>query len=306
MRGTWIGAAVVASLAVLAVGPASAQNQPAQPSIMDPDQPDQTTPPKPARHSHRATTRDLQPDLDTDDQLAPSQIKQPIPAAVAEPSGAAAAKQARPAQHAAADAPQAAPPAPPKKPAVTTAPAAAAAMAAHVVACSGAFSKESSHLRLAMTFDSKNVAFADVDASNGSKVPASVVFPTDPKRRLEVWWSNAAERRDTYLIVINGKSTWTAPGGMKLGLTIPQLEKLNHKPFKLKGFDKDGVATVSDWDGGVLATIPGGCKSGLSLHADPKVSADALSQLSSDKEFSSSDDAIRAAKPTVSEILIGY
>ena len=157
-----------------------------------------------------------------------------------------------------------------------------------------------------MTFDSKNVAFADVDASNGSKVPASVVFPNDPKRRLEVWWSNPAERRDTYLIVINGKSTWTAPGGMKLGLTLAQLEKLNHKPFKLKGFDKDGIATVSDWDGGALATIPGGCKSGLSLHADPKASADAVSQLSADKEFSSADADIRAAKPTVSEILIGY
>ncbi len=308
MRGPWIGAAVVVSLAVLAVGPVAAQNQPAQPSIADPDQPDQTTTaPKPARHSHHNTTRDLQPDLDTDDQLAPSQMKQPLPAAVAEPPGGAAAKPAHPVQHAAAaDAPPAPAAAPPKKPAVATASSSAAAMNAHVVACAGAFSKESSHLRLAMTFDSKNIAFADVDASNGTKVPASVVFPNDPKRRLEVWWSNPAERRDTYLIVINGKSTWTAPGGMKLGLTLAQLEKLNHKPFKLKGFDKDGVATVSDWDGGALTTIPGGCKSGLSLRADPKVPADALTELSADKEFSSSDDAIRAAKPTVSEILIGY
>ena len=89
-------------------------------------------------------------------------------------------------------------------------------------------------------------------------------------------------------------------------MTLPELEKLNHKPFKIKGFDKDGVATVSDWDGGALATLPGGCKSGLSLHADPKVSADALSELTADKEYSSSDDAIRAVKPVVTEILIGY
>ena len=131
-----------------------------------------------------------------------------------------------------------------------------------MVACSGAFSKDSSHLRLAMTFDTKNVTFTDVDSSTGTKVPASVLFPTDPKRRLEVWWANAAARNQTYLIVINGKSTWTAPGGMKLGLTLAQLEKLNHKPFKLKGFDKDGTAAVSDWDGGLLATLAGGCKSG--------------------------------------------
>jgi hypothetical protein len=175
-----------------------------------------------------------------------------------------------------------------------------------VIACTGVFSKDSSHLRLAMTFDTKNVTFSDVDSSTGSKVPASVLFPTDPKRRLEVWWANAAARNQTYLIVINGKSTWTGPGGMKLGLTLAQLEKLNHKPFKLKGFDKDGTATVSDWDGGLLSTLAGGCKSGLSLQADPKAAPDAVSALAADKEYSSSDPAMRAIKPVVSEILIGY
>src|SRR5215472_17914016 len=80
----------------------------------------------------------------------------------------------------------------------------APAATGHTVACSGTFAKDSSHLKLAMTFDSKNIAFTDVDA-NGTKVPASVLFPKDPKRRLEVWWANPAARSDTYLIVINGK-----------------------------------------------------------------------------------------------------
>jgi hypothetical protein len=106
-----------------------------------------------------------------------------------------------------------------------------------VVACSGAFAKNSSHLKLAMFFDSKNIAFTNVDAS-GIKVPASVLFPNDPKRRLEVWWSNITERKDIHLIVIGGQSTWTAPGGLRLGQTLEQVEKLNHKPFKLKGFDR--------------------------------------------------------------------
>ena len=55
-----------------------------------------------------------------------------------------------------------------------------------VVACSGAFAKDSSHLKLAMFFDSKNITFTDVESSDGSKVPASILFPNDPKRRLEV------------------------------------------------------------------------------------------------------------------------
>jgi hypothetical protein len=176
----------------------------------------------------------------------------------------------------------------------------------HVVACSGTFAKDSSEDKLETAFDAKNVIFADVETNDGTKVPASVLFPNDPKRRLEVWWSNPANHSDIHLIVIGGQSTWIAPGGMRLGQTLEQVEKLNHKPFKLKGYDKNRIATVTGWDGGALATLPGGCAPGLSLRANPEASAKATNALPADKEYSSSDPAIRSAKPTVSEILIGY
>ncbi len=264
MRQAWIGVALLAG-SVLAAAPLAAQQR-----------------------------QNLQPDLDPADQLAPSQMKQPMPGAVAEP-GAVIRKPSRPAVHAAATT---AAPRPPAKP--------GAAIGARIVACNGLFAKDSSHLKFAMAMNSKDLVFTDVDSGTGSKVQATVLFPNDPKRRLEVWWSNPAERSDTYLIVIGGQSTWTAPGGMKLGLNVMQLEKLNHKPFKLKGFDKNGVATVSDWDGGALAALSGGCKSGLSLRANPKASADTVGAATADKEYTSTDPAIRAAKPAVSEILIGY
>src|SRR6516164_6545381 len=129
-----------------------------------------------------------------------------------------------------------------------------------VVVCSGTFAKDSSHFKVAMFFDSKNITFTDVEAGEGTKVPASVLFPNAPMRRLEVWWSNIPARKDIYLIVIGGQSTWVAQGGLRLGQTLEQVEKLNHKPFKLKGFDKDSIASGSDWDGGALATVAGGCK----------------------------------------------
>jgi hypothetical protein len=169
-----------------------------------------------------------------------------------------------------------------------------------VVACSGTFAKDSSHLELVTAFKPKNITFTDVESSDGSKVPASILFPNDPKRRLEVWWSNRTTRSDIHLIVIGGQSTWTAPGSLRLGQTLEQVEKINHKAFKLKGFDKDRIATVSDWDGGELATLAGDCNAGLSLRADTKASAEKIGAISADK------DAIRATKPTVSEILIGY
>jgi hypothetical protein len=206
------------------------------------------------------------------------------------------------------------PPAPPKtssdgeelldKPAKKPAPAAPAL----AVACSGIFAKDSTHLKLATKYDSRNVTFGQVDGPDGSKIPGTIVFPNDPKRRLEVLWANEAGRSDTSVIAINGKSQWSAPKGMKLGLPLAALEKANGRPFKISGFDAEGSAGVAGWEGGALSSIPGGCKMGMRLAADPKAPKEARDAVAgaADKEFLSSDAGVRTIKPTVVEILIGY
>ncbi|HEY2530994.1 MAG TPA: hypothetical protein VGJ20_24190 [Xanthobacteraceae bacterium] len=237
------------------------------------------------------------PSLNAEDQLAPSQIRQAMPAAVAEPTSAPARGGAAPLRHAVATTMREPHRAAAESPRLA---------ASRVIACSGPFAKDSGNLALAMTFDSKNVVFTTIDGGPAGRVQASVLFPKDPKLRLEVWWSDPASRTNINLIDINGQSIWSAPGGLRLGLTLPELERLNHKPFKLKGFDKDNVATVSDWAGGALTTFPGGCKAGVNLSADPTASTDAMSAVSNDHEFSSDDPALRQVRPRISEILIGY
>ena len=174
------------------------------------------------------------------------------------------------------------------------------------VACSGPFAKDSSHLKLAIKYDSRNITFGEVDGPEGSKIPGTILFPNDPKRRLEVIWAKDAGRSETSVIAINGKSQWSAPKGMKLGLPLAALEKANGRPFKLSGFDADGSAGVAGWEGGALGTIPGGCKMGMRLAADPKVPKEARAAVAGDKEILSSDASVRALKPMVVEILIGY
>jgi hypothetical protein len=176
----------------------------------------------------------------------------------------------------------------------------------YVVACDGVFGRDSSQAKLAMAFQSRNVTFTQVDAASSGKTMASVVFAKDPKRRLEVWWSKPSNRSDIHLIVINGTSEWTAPGQLRLGLTLAELERLNGKPFKLSGFDKNNVAALSNWNGGTLASPAGGCKIGVSLRAASTASASAISALPGDREFNSADAALRAVNPTVSEILVAY
>jgi len=280
---------------------AAQQKQPmpaGQPSIMqeEEDTAPASPPLQPATPTRKgaklAAPAEDNPDLDADDELAPSQMRQPIPPAVAMPTGE---KRVRSASHGTGTMPEGGAM---RRPAHVAKP--------DIVGCNGVFGRDSSHAKLAMAYQSRNVAFTQVDAASGAKVMASVLFAKDPKRRLEVWWSKPATRTDTHLIVINGQSDWIAPGELHLGLTLAELEQLNGKPFKLLGFNKDGVATLSDWNGGQLAALPGGCKIGLSLRADPKASAAALAGAAADRAFSSGDSALRAVNPTVSEILVAY
>src|SRR5204863_7666691 len=108
------------------------------------------------------------------------------------------------------------------------------------------------------------------------------------------------------LVLIGGQPTWPAPHGVRLGLELAALEKLNRKPFRVKGFDNEGIAAVVDWESGAFDQLPGDCRLRVFFRPDPKTSAAARSAISSDKAFASSDRVMRAVKPTVSEILIGY
>jgi hypothetical protein len=255
-----------------------------------------------------------QPALAPDEQISPRQV-QTVPAVKPKPRPAPA-RAVAPADNpvpgdAAATAPRpSAPPAAATATAPAAVPAAPSALpkpaaSAHAVACSGAFAKDSNHIKLMQTFQPQNVDYGEVAGAGGTKLNATILFPKDPKRHLEVMWQNEPGRSDTSVIVITGQSTWSGPKGLRLGLTLAALEKLNGKAFRLSGFDQPDGSAVLDWQGGALASLPGGCKVGVRFTADRKAAADALAAAGG-KEFGSGDAAMRAVKPTVAEILLGY
>jgi hypothetical protein len=208
--------------------------------------------------------------------------------------------QPQPAPRQAKPAPQADPDAP------KSAPKRRAAAPAHAVTCGGVFNKDATHLKLAIKYDSRNIVFGEVDGPDGTKIKATILYPNESRRRLEVIWNNDAARTDLSLVVINGQSQWVAPKGLKLGTSLAVLEKTNGRPFKLSGLGADGSASVLGWEGGALTSLPGGCKIGIRLVADSKAPADARGAVAGQKELMSNDANLRAIKPTVAEILIGY
>jgi hypothetical protein len=175
-----------------------------------------------------------------------------------------------------------------------------------VIACSGVFAKDSSHVKLATSFGADALTWGQVDGPENTKLDASILYQKDPKRRLEVLWNNESARSDTQLIVINGQSTWSAPNGLKIGMPLAAVEKINKKPFNLRAFSGDNGGFVTSWDGGALAALPGGCKISIKFAPDPKAKAAADAPLEGDKEYPSGHPGMKAAGPKVSEIILGY
>ena len=247
-----------------------------------------------------AALAQAQPALTPDEQISPRQVQtvpatqpkkpKPVPRAV-QPGDTPGDDQAATAAPPAA-APQ---PKPKPKPAADTS----------VVTCGGLFAKDSSHVKLAEFFQTANIEYGQVEGSGGSALNATILYPKDPKRRLEVLWQNDATRSDTSMVVIAGQSQWKGPKGLHLGLAIAALEKINGKPFKLTGFDQPNGARAADWMGGALASLPGGCQVGIKFDADRKATPDQLAAVAG-KELVSSNPALKAVKPTVSEIVLGY
>lgn len=175
-----------------------------------------------------------------------------------------------------------------------------------VVSCSGLFGPNSNHQEFENAFKAENVTFGEIEGgSEGTKLVGSVIFPSDPKRRLEVLWRDEDQRMFVRLIAINGRSAWSGPKGLRLGLNLAAVEKINGKPFTLSAINQDGSLMVTDWRDGTLASLPGDCTVGMRFTISPKASERARAAAGAE-EFTSTDKALRAVAPTNTEILFGY
>jgi hypothetical protein len=170
------------------------------------------------------------------------------------------------------------------------------------IRCDGPFAKDSSHAKLAQAFGAKNVTQAGGAPGAGG---STVLFANDPKRRLEVSWHDAAARSRPASIVVEGKTTWRARG-FRIGEPLANVEKANGKPFKLGGFEGEAGGAARDWLGGALDKLSGGCQLGMRFAPDPTALQEARGKVSGDRDFQSDNPDMRAVRPTIIELIIGY
>ncbi len=180
-----------------------------------------------------------------------------------------------------------------------------AAAAPSNIRCDGAFAMDTSHAKLGRIFGARNVTIQEID-SGGTKTSATVLFPNDAKRRVEIVWHDEAGRKRPSQIVISGQSQWRARG-FKIGETLAAVETTNGKPFKLGGFGGgDYRGAARDWSDGKLEALSGGCRLGMRFARGADAPADARGKIDSSDDFMSDDPAVRAVKPVITELMLYY
>lgn len=175
------------------------------------------------------------------------------------------------------------------------------------LACAGPFARDTTHAKLIAAFGAENVTLEQVDGPEGTKEIATVLFASDPTKRVQIYWHDMRKRVRPATILIGTPSQWIGPYGITLGLTATQVEKINGKAFNINGFGWDGGGYAGTFDG-KLASVPGGCH--LSVRFEPTI-ANPLpparyAAIIGDKKILSSNALMRRSKPMLSEWSVGY
>ncbi len=175
------------------------------------------------------------------------------------------------------------------------------------LACTPPLGPRSSHTEVIAAFGKAVVTYREVHVGEGEMAGATVVFPADPARRIEIFWKDAKKRTGLADLRLSPETTWVAPNGLARGMTIAEVERLNGRPFSLAGFFWDNAGHVIDWKGGAFdAALPGGCTVAVRFDLPADAPEAATSRINGDTEFASDDENMRAAKPFVSYLGFAY
>jgi len=175
-----------------------------------------------------------------------------------------------------------------------------------VLACTGPFAKDTSHARLVTEFGAKNVVFKDVETSGDVLKKATVVFDDDPTKRVIIFWSDIKTRSKPSSVLVEAPSTWSGPGGIRNGLPLKSLEKINGTKFNMRGFGSIGGGSISDLKG-PFADVAGGCT--LTVRLEPGIAnplPPRFASITGDVSVSSTNVLLRRVRAQVSQWSIDY
>ncbi|MBO9589324.1 hypothetical protein [Devosia sp.] len=180
----------------------------------------------------------------------------------------------------------------------------AAPDAPRVVSCDGVFGPKSSDALVRETFGEDNVETGTVYGVEGIEFLATTVYPDDPERVMQFsWWD---EEKLEYLSSVELAPSQETPAGVRIGMSVEEVEAINGEPFTIGGFwwDYGGGAV---FEKGALANPETGC--GFWIRFAPKdeypESVD-VTPVSGEVTVRSSEPLLETLDVRVQSINLGY
>jgi hypothetical protein len=164
-------------------------------------------------------------------------------------------------------------------------------------------------------FGKDNVQDRTLDGNAGPEA-ATVVYGDEASAALAVTWDK--EHVSTIHICYGadtGPCKWRTASGIRIGLPLQELEKLNGKSFQLAGFSAEERGAVTSWRHGTLEEDPAACGHLLvrltpaaELEGRPlsKQESSLMKQLQGDKPYSSGSMTILELNPMVSALEVQF
>ena len=181
-----------------------------------------------------------------------------------------------------------------------------------VFECGAVFGPETTPASLVAEFGEENVVTKQIHAGEGGYETGTVIFP-DTEDEVEVLWKDPKLGGGPRIVRTREDlvGSWETPLGLKIGLDLRSIERINRRPFRLAGFAWDYGGTVASWEGGRLEEPPGAtCLLRARLSPDDP-SDDAVlwrteRQVLGDGIFSSGHPSMQLLNPKIHELFLFF
>ena len=175
----------------------------------------------------------------------------------------------------------------------------------------GVLTSTTSEADLVARFGKENVVRDSVVGSDDGPEPGTVLFPTRPEARAQVFWNDPETRlRPSAIQVGEGGTAWRTATGIVAGMTLRDLERMNGRLFRMSGFSREGGngGSVISWSGGRLEPpFTSGCELHVQLQPVYDGSIDPIfSQVQSGPNYSSGHPALQRVNPRVVSLALSF
>ena len=172
----------------------------------------------------------------------------------------------------------------------------------------GAITPDTTEEDLIELFGVDAVSAADVELGEGFVCHGAEIAFAD-EETLKLIWRDADNRAGVSEVVVNG-SRWHTEGGVKLGLSLKELERINGGPFTLSGFGWDYGGTVGTWEGGKLSLALPAARHNVVIRLFPPrerfddLTAAEQTAVSGDQTLDSDHPVMQKLNPAISDLRI--